>query len=210
MRDTPFFSVVVRTHRRPQKLALALESIASQTFRDYEVLLISDDVNDVQGHQVAENFSSKLPALTKLDVEPLGYPACNLYLNAVPEHANGTYYVYLDDDDQYAENGCLRRIHAGLGDALLGITRMQVRTTPSSQVIFPNALWGVSVSCCNVGTPCVCVHRTVAAQCQWGSKHTGDFSFITEAFSKATPRIAWMDFVAVKTQGTPSFGRTEY
>ena len=39
----PLFSVIVATHERPALLERALASLAAQTFRDFETIVVSDE-----------------------------------------------------------------------------------------------------------------------------------------------------------------------
>jgi glycosyltransferase involved in cell wall biosynthesis len=92
----PRISIVIRTYNRPQFLREALESVAAQTFGDFETLVVNDggaDVADV--------------------VRPLGEKARVRYLNLEDKvgrcaaanlairDARGELIAYLDDDDLY-------------------------------------------------------------------------------------------------------------
>jgi len=92
---SPAVSVVVRTKDRPELLREALGSLAAQTFRDFEVVVVNDSdvplgegVVDVDGLRV--RVVSPGP--------PHGRArAANAGVNA----AKGTWVAYLDDDDLF-------------------------------------------------------------------------------------------------------------
>ena len=46
MTSPPFFSVVIPTFNRAEKLRCALESLAGQTFKDFEVIVCDDGSSD--------------------------------------------------------------------------------------------------------------------------------------------------------------------
>ncbi|EGV19408.1 glycosyltransferase [Thiocapsa marina] len=92
--DQPLVSVVIRSAHRPE-LADALDSIAAQTYRHIEVVLV-----DVAGNGMldAEPWCGQFPVRTASSGAPLGRgAAANLGVTS----AIGQYVVFLDDDDWF-------------------------------------------------------------------------------------------------------------
>jgi glycosyltransferase involved in cell wall biosynthesis len=89
------FSVVICTYNAGHMLGDALESVARQTFRDYEVILIDDGSTD-DTERVAEEFRPKLPRLRFL---PQTHSGLALSRNAGVSHAAGELIAFLDADD---------------------------------------------------------------------------------------------------------------
>lgn len=96
MKIAPLFSIVVTTHRRPQILARALNSLLTQTFTDFEIVLVTDE-GSVETKEIAARYlrdqdiflvlpRTKGPAETR---------------NAGVHHAKGRYVLFLDDDDSF-------------------------------------------------------------------------------------------------------------
>ncbi|MDR0672113.1 MAG: glycosyltransferase, partial [Zoogloeaceae bacterium] len=95
----PLVSVIVPTMNRPELLAVALESLCQQTFRDFEAVIVNDAGKD------------PLPA-----IEPFAQCLDILYIshetnkglsksrNTGIRAARGRYITYLDDDDFYYED----------------------------------------------------------------------------------------------------------
>ena len=88
----PFFSVIIPTFNRASLLRQALESVAQQTFRDFEILVVDDGSTDATP-QVAESFGAQL-----LRQENRGPGAAR---NLGLQHASGHYIAFLDSDDQW-------------------------------------------------------------------------------------------------------------
>ena len=44
----PVVSIIVRTYNRPERLAVCLDSLARQTYRDLEAIVVNDAGVDVQ------------------------------------------------------------------------------------------------------------------------------------------------------------------
>jgi len=105
--DAPLVSVVVPTFNRPELLARALESIARQTFRRFEVIVVNDGgapVDDVLAH-----FQSRLRIIALFHSGNRGLAAAR---NTGIAAAQGKYVAYLDDDDWYRADHIETLIHA--------------------------------------------------------------------------------------------------
>src|SRR5438270_13713059 len=95
--SSPAFSVIVTTHQRPALLERALESLKTQTFRDFETVVVSDEPSEAT-HAVAGRL------LNERDVylRRRGTPGPGPSRNAGLRHASGAYVFFLDDDDSFA------------------------------------------------------------------------------------------------------------
>lgn len=94
--DAPRVSVLVPTHNRPELLHRTLESIAAQTYRDVEAVVVNDGGTDVSG--VVADFDGRLAvALVTHPVNRGRAGACNSAVVA----ARGELLAFLDDDDTY-------------------------------------------------------------------------------------------------------------
>jgi GT2 family glycosyltransferase len=86
-------SVIVRTKDRPRLLKKTLTSLANQTFRDFEVILVNDGEEDVS---VLSEFKMHFPITYVHHVMPKGRTAA---INSGLECIKGKWIAYLDDDD---------------------------------------------------------------------------------------------------------------
>lgn len=92
--EKPLVSILVRTHRRPGFLRQALTSIAHQTYRNIEVVVVEDGSDD--GAAVCEEFRGRLDVqYHRLNPGRGRSVAGNLAL----EKARGDWMCFLDDDD---------------------------------------------------------------------------------------------------------------
>ena len=90
----PFFSVIVPTFNRAALLREAINSIARQTFRDFELFVVDDGSSDETEAVVT---SCGLP-IRFLRQENRGPGAAR---NLALHHAQGHYVAFLDSDDQW-------------------------------------------------------------------------------------------------------------
>ncbi len=105
---TPCFSVVIPIYDRTSELKIAIESILSQTFRNYELLLICDGSPD-ETVAVVKSYlhSPKVKAFFYGDNS--GNPCRGR--NKGIEMARGHYVVFLDSDDIATPNRLERSLY---------------------------------------------------------------------------------------------------
>jgi glycosyltransferase involved in cell wall biosynthesis len=89
----PTFSVVICTFNRAEVLPRAIESVLSQTFGDFELLVVDDGSTDATGDLVVAMHD---PRITYVRQHNQGLSAAR---NAGVAASNGRYVVFLDDDD---------------------------------------------------------------------------------------------------------------
>lgn len=88
----PLFSVVIPVYNRASLLRATLASIATQRFRDFEVIVVDDGSTDGSA-EVAREFEPLVRVLRQANKGPGA--ARNLALR----HATGNYVAFLDSDD---------------------------------------------------------------------------------------------------------------
>jgi glycosyltransferase involved in cell wall biosynthesis len=88
----PLFTVLIPTYNRRQRLLRALDSVFSQTFGDYEVVVVDDGSTD----GTAEALKPLEGKIQLLRQDNRG-PAAARNLGA--QHASGEYLAFLDSDD---------------------------------------------------------------------------------------------------------------
>jgi len=117
--EAPLVTVVVTTYDRPAMLRQALASIAAQTYRNVEVIVVNDAGRDVR--DVVEQ------ALTLVGLDRwrylendrnLGKPAST---NRALEAASGELIAYLDDDDEFLPDHLLAAVNALATDERLDV-----------------------------------------------------------------------------------------
>ena len=90
-------SILLATYNWPQALKLCLESLSTQTDRDFEII-IADDGSTESTKQVIEEFkASSSIAITHLWQEDKGFRKTKI-LNQAIAAAKGNYLVFLDGD----------------------------------------------------------------------------------------------------------------
>ena len=96
-KQKPFFSVIVCTFNRPEYLPRALDSIAAQTFKNFEVLVVNaGDMADAE----------RISQTHELPIRYFQIPdqGVGMMRHFGLEQAEGEYAAYLDDDDEFLPN----------------------------------------------------------------------------------------------------------
>lgn len=94
MVNTPIISICIPTFKRPEFLKRAINSILSNGFNDFEIV-ISDDDPQESAKSVVENFDDKRIIYTVNNTPGV----INLNWTNSMKHAKGKYLFKLDDDD---------------------------------------------------------------------------------------------------------------
>ncbi len=95
----PFFSVVIPTYNRSDKLKRAVESVLVQTFTEYEILVMDDGSTDDTANVMASFSDSRIVYQWE---ENFGGPARPR--NRGIEIAKGEWICFLDADDFWSED----------------------------------------------------------------------------------------------------------
>jgi len=95
--ENPLVSIIVRTKDRPKLLERALQTVASQTYRPIEVVLVNDGGCDLDIKRLREILEDVSLNYIRLEKNTGRAHAGNVGLGNV----NGKYVGFLDDDDEF-------------------------------------------------------------------------------------------------------------
>ena len=93
---TPMISTIIATYNRSSLLPLAVNSILSQTYQDFEIIIV-DDASTDDTRNVIEDFKKSDARISSYHLQENRGPgfARNLGIS----HARGKYIAIMDDDD---------------------------------------------------------------------------------------------------------------
>ncbi|HCW08311.1 MAG TPA: hypothetical protein DGG95_13205 [Cytophagales bacterium] len=93
MTNSPLFSIIIPTYNRAGFIRKTIESVLTQTFQDFEIIVVDDGSTDDTGKVVKSITSNQLRYLKKENAER---GAARNYGSVA---ANGLYLAFLDSDD---------------------------------------------------------------------------------------------------------------
>ena len=125
----PKISVIVIVLNGENFISEALESVAAQSFDEWELIIVDDGSSD-RTREIALEFSSRHPFRTRVLEHP---EAANRGMSASRnlgiEHARGMYTTFLDHDDVYEP------------EKLASMLAAAERHPDADAVIGPNSMW---------------------------------------------------------------------
>lgn len=95
--SNPFFSIVIPAHNAENRIRKLLDSIARQTFQDYELIIVCDNCTD-KTYDIACEYV-RPDAFD--DVFEVNYGSDGLTRDYGLRHASGKWILFADDDDWY-------------------------------------------------------------------------------------------------------------
>ena len=118
MLNNPKFSIIVPSHNGENHIEKCLNSIKSQQFTDYELIVVCDSCTD-KTEEIAKKYTS--------NVYSVNYKRDGLTRNVGLDHARGEWILFLDDDDWWLHEYVLDKIYNTL--------------SPFSDIIFYSFIW---------------------------------------------------------------------
>ncbi|HEV7180320.1 MAG TPA: glycosyltransferase [Candidatus Baltobacteraceae bacterium] len=103
--DGPPVSIIIRTFDRPELLRRAVASVASQTYRNVEIVVVNNGGNDVR--DLVESAAGGRPFVYNRMPERKHISAAS---NVGARAVTGCYVGYLDDDDLLYADHCARTV----------------------------------------------------------------------------------------------------
>lgn len=103
--DQPLVSVVIPTYNRSKELSRAIKSVLSQTYQNFEILVV-DDGSEEDLRIVCDSFNDNRIRFYRNEQ----HTNANVARNRGIKEAKGEYIAMLDSDDEYMPHHLQRRI----------------------------------------------------------------------------------------------------
>jgi glycosyltransferase involved in cell wall biosynthesis len=99
---TPFFSVIIPSFNHAKFIGKAIQSVISQSFSDFEIIIIDNNSND-DTDKIISQFLDKRIKIIKVNNDGIIAKSRNLGI----KESNGKWISFLDSDDYWHENKLL-------------------------------------------------------------------------------------------------------
>lgn len=99
--SNPFFSVIIPAHNAEEYIEVGLESIRTQTFQDFELIVVCDNCTD-KTEQIAKVYGATTYSVS--------FGRDGLARDFGIEHAHGDWILFMDDDDRFLHEFCFQQI----------------------------------------------------------------------------------------------------
>jgi len=94
----PKISIIIPTYNRANLLAKSINSVLSQTYKDFELIVVDDGSTD-NTSEIVENFKKNDVRIVYIHIDNSGGPAHPKNIGI--KKAQGEYIAFLDDDDEW-------------------------------------------------------------------------------------------------------------
>lgn len=108
----PKFSIIVPIYKVEKYLSVCVESVLSQTFDDFELILVDDGSPDKCG-QICDSYKNADLRIKVVHKENGGLSSAR---NAGLDIATGEYVIFVDSDDYWDNNTALEHINKNLDE----------------------------------------------------------------------------------------------
>jgi len=99
------FSIIIANYNSEKWIAKTLESILNQTYQDYELIIV-DDMSTDKSLDIIEKYKNEKMKIIKLDHKAYNGGSRNIGV----KNATKEYIIFMDCDDWFHSNECLKAI----------------------------------------------------------------------------------------------------
>jgi hypothetical protein len=185
-------NILIRTSNREKYFNQCLNSILNQNYNNYNIFVSYDNLECKK----YLNFDYDHIKYIYIDKEKYNNQSYfyNDYLNILNKEVEDGFIFYLDDDDMFTNNNCLKI----LNEKINNINDLLVfKFLRPDKCIFPKKIKNIRIG--QIGTSCFCVNSKFTKNILWEKKRCGDFYYFRNLINNNKLNIKKIDFIIAKT-----------
>jgi hypothetical protein len=191
-KQAKLINILIRTSNRPESFTKCINSILSQKYNNYRVIICYDKE---ESKSYLDNYkdNDKIEYFPINIINPNKYKF-NLYCNHLMDKVKDGYIMFLDDDDILCHDLVLNIINDHLkteNDLLIW------RFMRPDKLIYPKNPNNIILG--SIDTTCFCFHNKFKNLHRWGDKQCGDYQFITGLIKKKKFNINIINYILTRT-----------
>ena len=188
------FNILIRNTYRPTYFKNCINSILSQTYNNYNIIMCYDDdrcLEYLKNYEEYDNiiiFKVKTPDKSKSHFY-------NLYMNELLDYVKDDWIIGLDDDAVFMNNNALSTISkyiVSTNDVLFWKYKL------GNRLIFPRNKQDIHVG--RVDTSMFCFHSKNKNKSSWSSIRCGDYYFLSKLLNNIVYSHILIDHVLTSAQ----------
>lgn len=160
----PFFSIIIPTYNRADLLPRCIDSVLSQTFSDYEIVVV-DNYSTDGTKSIVEDYISKDGRIRLVQVHNNG--VISFSRNTGVKMSSGQYICFLDSDDWFAPTKLeelFRHCNSGKYDLLYhllrGVSARGEENIIGRKINTKKPYYDLLINGCRIANSSVCVKKT--------------------------------------------------
>ena len=172
--NIPLLNILIRTTYRPEYFTKCINSILSQIYQHYKIIICYDDVKCLEYLYNYKN-NSKIEIFEVKTQDRTSQAFYNLYCNELLEKVNDGWIMFLDDDDMFYSKQALEIIAKNLyteNDILFWKVKL------GNNIIYPKNINNITQF--NISGEGFIFNHKFKNNAEWDNKRSGDFRFITD------------------------------
>lgn len=116
-----FFSIIIPVYNVEKYLGECIESVLTQSFQSYEIILVNDGSTDTSG-DICDEYAKKDKRIKVIHQENKGLSGAR---NKGIVSSTGEYLLFIDSDDYIAENS-LEKLHDTIGENDIDVVFLEI------------------------------------------------------------------------------------
>lgn len=133
----PLISIIIPVYNSEKYLSYCIESVLSQTFRDFELFLINDGSTDSSG-EICDEYAQRDKRIKVIHKSNSGVSGAR---NCALDIATGKYVMFMDADDFWCLDTFLEKIVKFAEEENLDIVRGEYREVTENGTEYRNPCW---------------------------------------------------------------------
>ena len=170
----PRLNILIRTTYRPNYFSKCIDSILSQDYQNFKIIICYDDIRCLEYLDNHKN-NSKIEIFEVKTHDRQSEAFYNLYCNELLERVNDGWIMFLDDDDMFYSKKAFGIIANNLyteNDIIFWKVKL------GKHIIYPKNINNIIQF--NISSEGFIFNHKFKNNAKWDNKRSGDFRFITE------------------------------
>lgn len=132
-------SVIIPTHNRGNRLHKSIESVLNQTYREIEIIVVSDGSTD-NTEEVVKNYQKKYNFIELISVFP--NKGANNARNEGIKASKGDFIAFLDDDDEWLPTKLEKQMEVFMSNEAIGLVYSEINVIYAKENVKYRAFGG--------------------------------------------------------------------
>lgn len=182
-------NILIRTCNREKYFKKCINSVLNQNYNNYEIFISYDNI---LCEKYLKNFKNKF-YINKNNYIHKDY-CYNDYLNILHNKVNNGYIIYLDDDDKFVHNNCLKLLNENL---INENTILIYKFLRADKCIYPKNIYNIQLG--EISTENFCFHSKFKNNKKWLQKKCSDYFFFKDLIKTYNFNIKFCNLILSET-----------
>ncbi len=179
-------NILIRTSNRPEYFRKCIESVLSQNYKNYRVIVGYDKIESLEylkDYDMIDKYEMKTTSKERFKH--------NLYLNTMMDKVQDGFIMYLDDDDMMAHNNSLNIINDNITNEKDLIIWKFMRP---DKLIYPDKIIRLG----HISGCAYTFNSKYKLKSRWVDRQCSDYYFITKLLKNTNLNIKKIDYILTR------------